>query len=59
VVTLRLTALPGVTYRLEFSTDLEVWLELGTVTASGTGEIVYREARPDLPALGFYRLVYP
>lgn len=57
-VTLRLNKVrPGVSYRLETSTDLSGWTPLGTKTfpAEGPGDIA--DPRPVPPQASFYRVV--
>lgn len=51
-------AIPGVTYKVQRSTDLQNWQEIGTTTAGSTGDIQYTDLNPPSPS-GYYRLAQP
>lgn len=54
----RFRGIPGVTYRIQRSTDLQNWQDIETAVGGDAGEIQYVDPAPPSPS-GFYRLVQP
>jgi NHL repeat len=57
-IQVRFRGIPGVTYKIQRSTDLLSWQDMGTTIAGDTGEIQYTDPTPPSPS-GFYRMVQP
>lgn len=57
-IQVRFRGIPGVTYKIQRSTDLLSWQDMGTTIAGENGEIQYTDPTPPSPS-GFYRMVQP
>jgi hypothetical protein len=51
-----MAGVPGRTYRVEASTDLEEWTVLGLAGAQASGMVLYVDTTTPEPGLRFYRL---
>jgi hypothetical protein len=51
------TGVPGVAYRIDASTNLVNWLQIGTVTASSTGTFQIDDSKMSLFSRRFYRVL--
>ena len=56
---MRFVGNPGKTYRVQTSTNLSSWTDLGSVTADATGQVQYEDTTSGGVARRFYRTVSP
>jgi hypothetical protein len=60
-IMLRFDGIPGLTYRIQYTTNLvsALWFELGSETANSVGLFQYLDAPPPGTTNRFYRSAYP
>ncbi|MDB6065707.1 MAG: hypothetical protein JWR26_1915 [Pedosphaera sp.] len=58
-IQIRFAGVPGKTYRVQTSTDLFVWVDVGTVTVDSSGVLLFEDTDSANHSTRFYRTVTP
>ncbi|MDB6068429.1 MAG: hypothetical protein JWR26_4637 [Pedosphaera sp.] len=58
-IQIRFAGIPGKTYRIQSSTDLSVWVDIGTVLVDSSGVLSFEDPNTASHSTRFYRTVTP